>query len=123
MGPELTSGPGWRHESLNSHGITIYLIMNKGLLILNKDMLLFPSVRVNQIGSQLLGHKNALWEAACFSNFKEHDSPENVIITRTGDRNREGSLGEEDPKMNISFFFFSRNILGPVLVGGQKYQK
>lgn len=24
MGPELTSGPGWRHESLNSHGITIY---------------------------------------------------------------------------------------------------
>lgn len=69
MGPELTSGPGWRHESLNSYGITIYLIMNKGLLILNKDMLLFASVRVNQIGSQLLGHKNALWEAACFSNF------------------------------------------------------
>lgn len=82
-------------------------------------MLLFPSVRVNQMGSQLLGHKNALWEAACFSNFKEHDSPGNVIIIGTRDRNREGSLVEEDPKMNI---FFSRNILGPVLAGGQKYQ-
>lgn len=57
MGPELTSGPGWRHESPNSHGITIYLIMNNRLLILNKDMLLFPSVRVNQIVSELLGHK------------------------------------------------------------------
>lgn len=78
MGSELISGSGWRHESQNSHEITIYLIMNKVLLIFNKDMLLFPSVRVNQIGSQLLGHKNAPWESACFSNFKEHDSPENV---------------------------------------------
>lgn len=103
----MTSGPGWRHESLNSHGITIYLIMNKGLLILNKDMLLFPSVRVNQIGSQLLGHKNALWEAACFSNFKEHDSPENVIITRTGDRNREGSVRGRGSQ-NEHFFFFQK---------------
>lgn len=93
MGPELTSGAGWRHESRNSHGITIYLIMNKRLLILNKDMLLFPSVRVNQIVSELLGHKKAPWEAACFSNFKEHDSPESVLVTRTGGRNRKCSLG------------------------------